>query len=71
VDLEFLERFLFAPLFGLVAAVLVGLLRRFGSLRRLRLWAILTGFSVGALLAVRGSGVPYELSILQALSAVA
>jgi small-conductance mechanosensitive channel/CRP-like cAMP-binding protein len=69
LELEFFERLLLAPLLGLAAAALVGVLRRFGSLRRLRLWALLTGLSGGAFLAIRGSGVAYEGPLLQATSA--
>ena len=68
-ELELLERLLLAPLFGLTAAALVGLLRGFGSLRRLRIWALLAGIAGGALLGVRGTGVRYEDHIVQALSA--
>jgi small-conductance mechanosensitive channel/CRP-like cAMP-binding protein len=68
-ELEILERLLLAPLFGLTAAALVGLLRGFGSLRRLRIWAMLAGVVAGALLAVRGSGVRYEEHLVQALTA--
>ena len=70
MDLQFFERLLLAPLFGLAAAALVGVLRGFGSLRRLRVWAVITGFSAGAYLAVRGSGIPFEGAALQGLSAV-
>jgi len=70
VDLELFERLLLAPLLGLVAAALVGVLRGFGSLTRLRLWAVLTGLSSGAWLAVRGQGVAYETVILQGLWAL-
>lgn len=70
MDLILFERLLFAPLLGLVAAALVGVLRGFGSLTRLRLWAVLTGLSSGAWLAVRGQNVPYETQILQCLSAL-
>ncbi len=69
MELEFFERLLLAPLLGLTAAALVGVLRGFGSLRRLRIWALLTGFSAGAYLAVLGSGIRYEETLLQALSA--
>lgn len=67
-ELELLE-LLLAPLFGLTAVALVGLLRGFGSLRRLRLWALLTGIAGGALVAARGSGIAYEHQLVQALSA--
>jgi small-conductance mechanosensitive channel/CRP-like cAMP-binding protein len=68
-ELEFLERLLLAPLLGLTAAAVVGVLRGFGPLRRLRIWALLTGLAGGAWLAVRGTGVRYEHELLQALSA--
>ncbi|MFN2426437.1 MAG: cyclic nucleotide-binding domain-containing protein [Candidatus Binatia bacterium] len=69
MDLQFYERLLLVPLLGLVAAALVGVLRGFGSLRRLRVWAVLTGLAAGAYLAVRGSGLQFEGAIVQALSA--
>ena len=68
-ELEFLERLLLAPLLGLTAAAMVGVLRGFGPLRRLRIWALLTGLAGGAWLAVRRSGVRYEHEMLQTLSA--
>ena len=71
VDLAFLERLLLAPLLGLGAAALVGVLRGLGPLRRLRVWAVLTGFAVGAWLTVWRSGIPYEAGILAGLSAIA
>ena len=70
MDLLILERLFLAPLFALVAAAVVGVLRGFGSVRRLRVWAVLTAFLAGTYLAVRGSGLPYEWTALQALSAV-
>ncbi len=69
MDLLFYERLLLAPLFAIVAAALVALLRRFGSLRRLRMWSMLAGFCAGLYLAVNGSNLPYEPILLQALSA--
>src|SRR5688572_15517231 len=68
-ELEFLERLLLAPLLGLTAAAVVGVLRGFGPLRRLRIWALLVGLTGGAWLAERGSGVRHEDLALQALSA--
>src|SRR5688572_10164872 len=70
VELEYLERLFLAPLLGLTAAAMVGLLRGFGPLRRLRLWALLTGFSGGAFLAIRDSGLPYEGTLLQIFAAI-
>jgi len=70
VELIFLERLLMAPLLALAAAALVGVLRGFGSVRRLRMWAVLTGLLTGAYIAVWGSGIPYESALLQALFAL-
>lgn len=69
MDLLFYERLLLAPLFAIVAAALVALLRGFGSLRRLRAWSMLAAFCAGLYLAARDSGIPYEPYVLQALSA--
>jgi small-conductance mechanosensitive channel/CRP-like cAMP-binding protein len=71
VDRHLLERLVLPFLLALVGALVAGLMRRFGSLRRLRAWAVLTGFSAGAWLAVRGSGLPWEQQLVQALFAVA
>lgn len=71
VDPLFLERFTLPLLFALVGAVFAGVMRRFGSLRRLRMWAVLAGFSWGSWLAVRGSGIPYEAPLMQAFFALA
>lgn len=71
MDLQFFERLLLAPLLAIVAAALVGALRSFGSLKRLRVWAMLTGLAVGGYLAVHGSGLRHEVVLLQALSATA
>lgn len=71
VDRHLLERLALPFLFALVGALLAGVMRRFGSLRRLRLWAVLTGLTAGGWLAVRGSGLPWELPARQLLSALA
>ncbi|MFN2376333.1 MAG: cyclic nucleotide-binding domain-containing protein [Candidatus Binatia bacterium] len=71
MDTALLQRILLPFLFGLTAAALVGVLRGFGALGRLRVWAVLTGVASGAYLALRGSGLAWEGSILQALSAIA
>lgn len=71
MDHHLLQRLVLPPLLALVGALFAGIMRRFGSLKRLRLWAVLTGFFSGAFLAVRGSGLPYEVPTLQALSAAA
>lgn len=71
MDPHLLERFVLPPLFALVGAVFAGAMRRFGALRRLRLWSVLSGLAWGSWLAVRGSGIPYEGPLGQALSALA
>src|SRR5262249_5304569 len=67
----FLEHLLLAPLLAIVGAAIVGALRGFGSLRRLRLWTVLTGLTTGAYLAVTGSGIHYEDAIRRVLAALA
>lgn len=57
-------------LFALGAAAAAAMLRGFGSVRRLQLWSITAGLSLGALLAVTGTGVAYEPSIRRALVAL-
>lgn len=71
MELPFYQKLLLPPLFALIAAALVGLLRRFGTLNRLRLWSVLTGFSAGAYLALSGSGLRHEAVLLQAFLAIA
>ncbi|HEY2772866.1 MAG TPA: cyclic nucleotide-binding domain-containing protein [Candidatus Binatia bacterium] len=71
MELQFFERLLLAPLFAVIAAALVAVLRGFGSLRRLRIWAVLTGLSLGAWIAVQGSGMQFEAGARQALAAIA
>ncbi len=70
MDFLFLERLLLAPLLGLVAAAIVGVLRGFGSVRRLRVWAVMAGLSTGAYMAVWGTGIRHEEGALQGLSAL-
>ena len=70
MDWILLQRLFLAPLLALVAAALVGVLRGFGSVRRLRMWAVLAGLFAGMYLGIWGSGVPYENSLLQALFAL-
>jgi small-conductance mechanosensitive channel len=69
-ELQILERLLLVPLLGLAAAALVGVFRRFGTLRRLRLWAVLTAMIAGAYLAIHGTGIRYETSTLNVLWAL-
>lgn len=71
MEFVFFEHLLLAPLLGLVAAALVGALRGFGSVRRLRIWAVLAAFAGGAYFAVAGSGIRFEEHIRQALAALA
>lgn len=71
MDYDILRRFLLPPLLGLAAAVVVSALRLFGSVRRLRVWAVLTGLTAGTWLAVTGSGIAWEETIRQGFAALA
>jgi small-conductance mechanosensitive channel/CRP-like cAMP-binding protein len=70
-DTDLLRRILLPPLLALGAMAFVAALRVFGTVRRLRVWAVLAGLSTGAYFSILGTGVRYEGSIRQALAATA
>lgn len=71
LDPHLLQRLVLPVVFALAGAVFAGVMRRFGSLKRLRLWSTLTGLAWGSRLAVHGTGIPYEKPASQVLSALA
>lgn len=66
-----LLRILLPVLLAAVGAALAGVMRGFGSVRRLRTSAIATGLASGAALAMVGSGIPGEERIVRVLAALA
>lgn len=70
MDLSNVYRPALPLLLALTGVAAVGLLRGFGSLSRLRLWAGLTGLFGGTMLAVSGTGIPYEDVIVRSLFAL-
>ncbi len=71
MDYDILRRLLLPPLLGVAAAVVVTALRFFGPIKRLRVWAMLTGITAGAWLSVTGSGIPWEETVRQGFAALA
>jgi small-conductance mechanosensitive channel/CRP-like cAMP-binding protein len=71
MERHILERLALPFLLALTGAMIAGLARRLGPTGRLRIWCGLTGFASGAVFALRGSGLPHEAPLLQAISALA
>ena len=66
-----LQRILLPFLLAAVGAAFAGVMRGFGSVRRLRTSAIMTGLASGAALAAIGSGLPGEDHVVRVLAALA